>query len=155
MKLLPLPKHWLERIAEDPNGEFAKKALKIQAKIDTVNAHQTVLEKIENKSSVGTRLKEIFRARVGAVPCSRCKRAIEALNKSPLETLLANKEIIVETIYQNSKEAKASFWAKLLMAADDITSEGKATKFMIARWFDEACKSEELGINIPEESSNG
>lgn len=142
MKLQNIPKHWIDRIAEDPNSEFAKKALRVQAKIDLHNGTETKLALKSQKSSIGTFLKQIFQSKVKALPCSRCKRMIEALNQMSLDEVRAERETLVHKIYLNSKETPLPFWTRLAAITDDKLTDGKGTKFMIGLWFDEACEQE-------------
>lgn len=142
MKLQNIPTHWIDRIAADPNSEFAKKALRVQAKIDIHNGTETKLAIKSQKSSVGTFLKQIFQSKVKALPCSKCKRMIEALNQMTLEEVIAERETLVHKIYLNSKETPLPFWTRLAAITDEKLTDGKGTKFMIGLWFDEACEQE-------------
>lgn len=143
MKLRDIPQVWKDEIRNNPTGRFAQRAMGVRNRIGESNAWTVFLEKVSRKSDVGTRLMKIFTARVGAVPCGRCKNTMNALNKKSVEEILNDRELIATEIFKNSKEASVSLWAKLLAYADDKLNDGKVTIFMIQRWLEEACKAEQ------------
>lgn len=141
MRLLDIPPHWKDKIAADPNSELAKKYLRTQQKIAKSNGY---LASIEPKvvSRIGTILLALFK-RVGGVPCGDCKKTLLKLNRLTPAQVRQDHDKYVDEIEANSKKAKTSLWAKVLIHADAITTGGAVGRVLISRWLEEACLIEE------------
>jgi hypothetical protein len=142
MKFKPIPRHWRDRIAEDPNSDFAKKALSTQNKINALNAVEEKTTVLPRVSSIGNRLKSIFEDNTGVLPCGACKTIILQLNGMTVDKVLTDKDKITEKIFKNLKQVKLTFIQDLAVKLDIKLTGGAATKFLISMWIEEACNDE-------------
>lgn len=134
-----IPMHWKKRIAEDPNSEFAKKALDIQEQLRTKSFSKARSQVAKKKSNVGTLLLERFKKMVDAVPCSDCKRTMVRLDFSTVEEIRDKHNAIVIEIEKNAHRAKSAWWSKLMMKADEMFTDGVVTRLLISKFLTEAC----------------
>lgn len=140
---IQIPQHWKDRIASDPDGEFARRTLSTRQRVAAVNNVESKIEKIAVRSNVGTILARLFKDRIGAVPCGNCKAVIGSLNSMTVEHIRNHAEEIIGRIEHNSKNAKSAWWAKLLAHADAVVTGGVVSRHLIAKWLAEACDEDE------------
>lgn len=150
MRLPDIPQSWKNEIARDPNSEFSKKALKVQARIREVNHDHDKEAQKGAVSRIGTRLAAKFAANVGAIPCGPCKREINSLNHMTIEQASRQKEQIVNRIENNAATSNQAWYLKLTHKADQLITGGAVSRWYIAKLFDEVLLEEELGYNLEE-----
>lgn len=143
MRNRDIPRHWKARIAADPDSEFAQEALAIQKRLMSISFHEKKVEAAVKKSHVGTRLLKRFKETVGAVPCSACKNTMIRLNLTSVSEIRANHEAIVIEIEKNARKAKASWWATIMIKADELFTDGIVTRLLISKLLGEACDEDE------------
>ncbi len=130
-------------IAADPESEAAIKYRRVQVKLSQVTAVDTRASVVVKKSHVGTRLLKRFKETVAAVPCSACKKTMIRLDSMTVEAIRAKHDALVIEIERNAQNAKASWWATLLMRADELFTDGIVTRLLISKLLTEACDAEE------------
>lgn len=134
-----IPRHWKARIAADPDSDFAREALEIQSRLRKIVHRENKIAAAAKKSHVGTRLLKRFAETVGAVPCSACKNTMIRLDLTSVSDIRANHEAIVIEIEQNARKAKASWWATIMIKADELFTDGIVTRLLISKLLSEAC----------------
>ena len=65
------------------------------------------------------------------------------LNLTSVSEIRANHEDIVIEIEKNARNAKASWWANLMIKADEIFTDGIVTRLLISKLLSEACDEDE------------
>jgi len=138
-----IPQHWKARIAADPDSDFAREALAIQSRLRKIVYRENKIDAANKKSHVGTRLLNSFKNTVGAVPCSACKNLMIRLNLTSVSEIRANHEGIVVEIEKNARKAKASWWATIMLKADELFTDGIVTRLLISKLLSEACDDED------------
>jgi hypothetical protein len=144
-----IPNHWKERIAADPDSEQSQKYLAIQKRLRSVGFYEKKVASAVKKSHVGTRLMQQFKASVGAVPCSACKQTMIRLDLMSVHDIRANHEAIVIDIEKNARKAKASWWANLMIKADELFTDGIVTRLLISKLLADACDDEDSEAASP------
>lgn len=148
MKLFDIPKHWQAVIDADPNSVDAQRYLGVQKKIRQENTRLHIATTVDVKSQVGTILSGIFERRVGAVPCSACRRLIMSLNKMSGEQIRGQMDSIVQKIEENAQKTRRTWWAKILTHIDAATTGGVVTRHLIRKWLEEACETDERNNTV-------
>jgi hypothetical protein len=90
-----------------------------------------------------------FKASVGAVPCSACKQTMIRLDLMSVHDIRANHEAIVIDIEKNARKAKASWWANLMIKADELFTDGIVTRLLISKLLADACDDEDSEAASP------
>lgn len=133
------PLVWSEVIAS--GTEFGEHVKKIIAKSGGSAAYYAPRSPEKTVSSIGTRLGEIFRLRVGAVSCGPCAAAIRSLNRMTAEDVLAKEDEIVAEIAARAQKNMPNWWKKLLVKVDQTLHMG-VTGHLIREYLREACQDE-------------
>lgn len=94
-----------------------------------------------HKSDVGSKLQIIFKERVGAIPCGKCKQMINDLNKKNREEILLDIDNLVEMIIQNLQSARVSYWVKITKFVDSYFGDN-LTRYALKTWILEACEDD-------------
>lgn len=143
MSVRDIPRHWKARIEAYPDSEKSQKYLEIQRRLQRLAVQDRKAKAAALKSHVGTRLLKRFKETVGAVPCSACKNMIIRLNLTSVSDIRANHEAIVIEIEKNARKAKASWWATIMIKADELFTHGIVTRLLISKLLSEACDDED------------
>lgn len=94
-----------------------------------------------HKSEIGTKLQNIFKERVGAIPCGRCKQMINDLNKKEKDEILSEIDTLVDIIIENLKTSRVSYWVKITKFVDSFFGDN-LTKYVLKTWILEACEDD-------------
>lgn len=104
-------------------------------------------------SEIGTRLQRIIRRETAAsVPCGKCKRMIQSLNRMTVDEVRQRMDQIVEAITENAKEKAPHLWERLAVRLDELVHFGH-TRRKIRGWVEEALAQEEAALAADRESA--
>jgi len=108
---------------------------------------------LPRKSYVGDRLHEIIRKKTGKeIPCEDCIKAIMHLNSLTVEECAAEPKHgeIIDDVASRSIAQAPHVWQKAILLADNAVAGGKGAKWVIGSWVDEAIRTGEMDLPIPE-----
>lgn len=86
-------------------------------------------------SGIGDRLHQIIKRETGAsIPCSACKREIDALNGQNAQQVLSSRDALAKRIVQRAKASAPRWWQRW-----GARLANRRARQRVAGWIDEAC----------------